>query len=401
MKGYIKFVDGRTKDWGFIVPEDGGDDVHFRMSDFITERPSVDDAGSPVQFDEVTDQRGRHARNIKLLDEDGRPQALVGPSGRARLAPPGEHAFLLNWAYLGYLPVTLTDLSQMALQERWEFRDTEPDPEKPLPILHSYLIHTFGRLALEKKVLVNQEVGLAAFDTGLVDPRYERIHALFEPNSIGREQQWKLKGFCVAGEGLLGQSLVRYFNPLPSPPHYFDEPSDLLYDVRVGKPELDWSHVVIERIGRYPREFLADHVPPGFELQDTDELARDDRLKHWRDLGQAIEDDARTYRTIMNRVRDAVNLSLKRVSWNFKTAVPQYYPLVRRLQLLLPLCLVCDDKVDLALAVEKTVSGSYLGHTVLPLDWAYKNARLICRPDSDWLEPESIAAGLDEEDDVQ
>ncbi|MCH8297896.1 MAG: DUF3825 domain-containing protein [Chloroflexi bacterium] len=44
----------------------------------------------------------------------------------------------------------------------------------------------------------------------------------------------------------------------------------------------------------------------------------------------------------------------------------------------------------MALPVEKTISGNYLGHTVLPLDWAYKNARLICRPDSDWLVPETI-----------
>lgn len=92
----------------------------------------------------------------------------------------------------------------------------------------------------------------------------------------------------------------------------------------------------------------------------------------------------------MNRVRDAVDLSIKRVSWNFKTAVPQYYPRIRRLQLLLPICLVSDDTVDMALAVEKTPAGAYLGHTVLPLDWAYKNARLICRPDSDWLAADDI-----------
>jgi hypothetical protein len=99
----------------------------------------------------------------------------------------------------------------------------------------------------------------------------------------------------------------------------------------------------------------------------------------------------------MNRIKDAVDLSIKRVSWNFKTAVPQYYPRVRKLQLLLPVCLVSDEKVDLALAVEKTDLGGYLGHTVLPLDWAYRNARLICRPDSDWLAPDQII-DLGEED---
>jgi hypothetical protein len=34
---------------------------------------------------------------------------------------------------------------------------------------------------------------------------------------------------------------------------------------------------------------------------------------------------------------------------------------------------------------------------VLPLDWAYTNARLICRPDSDWLTPDEITEGAEEE----
>lgn len=100
----------------------------------------------------------------------------------------------------------------------------------------------------------------------------------------------------------------------------------------------------------------------------------------------------------MNRLRDAVDVSIKRVEWNFKTAIPTYYPRVRKVQLLLPVCLVSDETVDLALAVEKTASGSYLGHTALPLDWAYKNARLVCRPDSDWLAPDQIDAGPGAED---
>ena len=105
----------------------------------------------------------------------------------------------------------------------------------------------------------------------------------------------------------------------------------------------------------------------------------------------------------MNRVRDALDVSIKRVSWNFKTAIPQYYPPAKKLQLLLPLCLVSDDVVDVALAVERTVSGNYLAYTVLPLNWAYKNARLICRPDSDWLAPEQISGeqDADEEDEVE
>ena len=304
---------------------------------------------------------------------------------------------IFEWAYLGYLPNVLTKLATLALPERWEFKNAPANLERPLPILHSYLLHTFGRLVLEQKVRVNEKVSLAAFNTGLVDPRYEPIHALFSPNADPRAP-WQLSAFCIAGEGADGQNLVRHFAPLPSPAHYFDNPLDLLYDIRAGKPELDWKHIIIQRIDRYPADFVQDHLPPGFESKDTARLTEDERKEYFQSLGTAIETNSRTYRRIMNRVKDAIDLSIKRVTWNFKTAIPTYYPRVQRLQLLLPVCLVSDDQVDLALAVEKTPSGSYLGHTALPLDWAYKNARLVCRPDSDWLAPQEIIAGAIDED---
>ena len=67
-----------------------------------------------------------------------------------------------------------------------------------------------------------------------------------------------------------------------------------------------------------------------------------------------------------------------------------YYPSNNKMSLLLPLSLIDDDIIDLALVTEKTQSGNYLGHTILPLDWAYSNARLITRPDSDWLVADTI-----------
>jgi hypothetical protein len=60
------------------------------------------------------------------------------------------------------------------------------------------------------------------------------------------------------------------------------------------------------------------------------------------------------------------------------------------MSLLLPLAIVNDEVVDVALVVTRNPSGSYQGRTVLPLAWAYKNARLVCKPDSDWLVPDRI-----------
>jgi hypothetical protein len=62
------------------------------------------------------------------------------------------------------------------------------------------------------------------------------------------------------------------------------------------------------------------------------------------------------------------------------------------------LCILQPDRADLALVVDKVHSEKrYRAHTVLALSMAYKNARLIARPYSDWLgsepaEPQISAA---------
>ncbi len=377
-------------EYGFITSDAVPDqDVYFKASWFRGSPPLQ--VGDSVSFQLKVYDSNPQAHY--LAREANGPMTAESPPVRRADAPPKEREPLFEWAYLGYLPNTLAELEGLALDERWEFQDALQDPNRPLPILHRYLRHTFGRLALEQKVRVAANGEFAAFNTGLVDRRYEPIHALFARQDDPRAA-WQLAGFCIPGEGADGQNLVRHFSPLPAGAHYFDNPADLYYDPRVGKPELDWRHIIIDRIDRYPQEFLEDHWPPGFDKRDVAQLSEEERLSYYRDLGGAIEGDNRTYRRIMNRVKDAVDLSIKRVSWNFKTAVPQYYPRVKRLQLLLPVCLISDDSVDLALAVEKTDSGNFLGHTMLSLDWAYCNARLVCRPDSDWLKPEQVTETL-------
>ncbi|MCQ1529019.1 DUF3825 domain-containing protein [Lutispora saccharofermentans] len=54
------------------------------------------------------------------------------------------------------------------------------------------------------------------------------------------------------------------------------------------------------------------------------------------------------------------------------------------MQLLLPLFLQSKDIADLALVVDKA-EYSYIGKTILTLEWAYVNSRRIVRPDVDWL----------------
>jgi Domain of unknown function (DUF3825) len=141
---------------------------------------------------------------------------------------------------------------------------------------------------------------------------------------------------------------------------------------------------------RFPYAFLEHYVPKGFEWRRYPDMEAWDKKSFLEALSMAIENDVQCTRSIKRRLEDAKMLAEKRTRWNFKTAIPQYYPRFNTMSLLLPLAIVDDEVVDIALVVTKNPSGSYQGRTVLPLDWAYQNARLVCRPDSDWLVPNLI-----------
>lgn len=81
-------------------------------------------------------------------------------------------------------------------------------------------------------------------------------------------------------------------------------------------------------------------------------------------------------------LQGTINDAVRRIKRNYKTAVPQYYD--GRLQLLLPLCLTSKANADLALVIEK-VNNVYRASTCLTLDMAINNARLIAKPDDEWL----------------
>ena len=83
-------------------------------------------------------------------------------------------------------------------------------------------------------------------------------------------------------------------------------------------------------------------------------------------------------------IKGAVEKLYAKIRRNYKLAVPHWHN--GHIQLLLPLCLTNPTRADLALLVERLDEQKcYLGKTILTIDMAYKDARLICRPDSDWL----------------
>lgn len=291
---------------------------------------------------------------------------------------------LIRWAYMGDFQSAIARLKSLALNERWYYE--KQDPSYPYPILSNYLKYTFVRLVRQNKISYSGKY--AAFNTGLVDTLYEPIFALFEKNKIVGKQEWYFLGFCVAGQEQEGKTLVSYFNPLPERATYPKTVSDYIYDG--STPIMDWRHIILENIERLPIDFLVENKPENFVIRNTDAMEEAEKRAYYQAFAKAIESDEKIYRVMQNRINDALKISIKRTIWNYKTAIPMYYPQRDTFSLLLPLALVKEGEIDIALVVEKMPSGLYQGQTILPLEWAYSDARLVTRPDSDWLVAKNI-----------
>lgn len=250
---------------------------------------------------------------------------------------------LFEYAYIRTIEDTLTKLKNLAMDESWEYHHSTFD--KPLPILYSYLLHTFHRIKDEEK---NLEIDrYSCFNTGLVTDNQQEIFMLFKKGDRG----WFFVNFCNESDSNLTK-----FSSLPERATYFTDPSDLIFDDRLTL-----------RIN-------IDHI-----IEDEDNFAR---------FPSQIK--ALPKHQLINTFHGAIEHAKKRVRRSYKTAIPQFYRgyvvTEGQLQLLLPLCLTDPTKADLALAICKE-DGFYSGKTCLTLDMAINNARLIAKPDDEWLKP--------------
>lgn len=255
---------------------------------------------------------------------------------------------LFDFAYFPSFPESLEYLAEtLADKEEWDFSDAK---EKKYKILQNYLEHTFRKLQQENKISYTKDKKYACFNTGLVTNNWEEIFAFFEVFKKTRSKYkipFYFKAFVKKSDY---QFLLNFSNNIPEQADYFEDPALLIFN---PKCELitDIDHIISDNNDRFP-----DHLRGA----DIAELRRQ--------LMGAIEDVK------------------KKVKTNYKIAIPQYY--CNNIQLLLPLCLTAGSpNADLALVVHKLNETTYIARTCLTLKMAYNNARLIVKPQSNWLKP--------------
>lgn len=219
------------------------------------------------------------------------------------------------------------DLLKIAAPEEWS-NDTYPNNG----ILANYIVKTYEKLQAERNIIFSNDYAL--FNTGLFTKYYEPIYAYQSGKNISFLTDYELGNIAIKER--------------PERANYFENPELLLFDWHCPI-NIQYSHILDDDKNRkrIPKEIL-------------------DR------------------KDIINTLNGSIDTMKKRVSCNYKLAIPQYFE--GKIQLLLPLCLKTDDTPDIALTVTKK-DGYYQGHTCLTLDMAYNNARLIAKPESNWLKP--------------
>lgn len=293
---------------------------------------------------------------------------------------------LEQFAFLGRWEDFLQQLADMALPEIWDFPKSD---RRNNYILKKYIQYTFYRVQLEGKVSCSKNRGLAVFNTGLVDRHFDEIYACFVPNK-GGSSPWLFKEFCVAGHSNLGKQLVRHFNPLPQAASYVNRKEDLLFDVEEDI-HCDYDHILIENINRFPHAFLHnqfyDHPAAMKQMRiiERNTISGERTEQVFDAIRSLIENDMLLYNRLKNRLDDAVLLSMKEIRWNYRSAIPSYYPSRNTMNFMLPLHLTSTDAADCVLVCERTPAGNYQGQTILTCEQAYIDARLICATANLWL----------------
>lgn len=220
-----------------------------------------------------------------------------------------------------------TQLAKIANKECWS-NSSYPNNG----ILANYLVKTYDKLTSEKKIIIGKNYAL--FNTGLFNKYFDPIYAYQSGKNI-----LFLTAYELSNLGIVERA---------ERANYFEKPELLLFDWHYPI-DVYYKHILDDEKNkkRLPKSFLCSNNK-------------------------------------INIINGALDIMKKKISANYKLAIPQYYE--GTIQLLLPLCLMSDDKPDVAIAVTKKNS-CYQGHTCLTLDMAYNNARLIAKPESDWLLP--------------
>jgi cold shock CspA family protein len=337
--GYVKTVD---QGFGFIEDAYSNVQYFYHHTNIIKEGKThiPFEKDMPVVFSKSSNEKGLNAIHIRKVD---------------------NRSALENFAEFDDFNRCIDALRVIAETEPWDYIVHKKGNN---PVLYSYINYTFDRIINQKKIIIGKSskdgIEYAYFNTGLVTDEQEEIYCYFKKkpiieNEINDSVKWYIKKpeYIFLEFGTDQSNYRKFFQEPPEAATYFleAEVKELVFDASLnkGKIILDRDHIKDRRV-RFP-----------------------ERIQNFSD------------ELFFDEINKAVELAIKRIKRNWKTAIPHFYD--GNIQFLLPLCMISKKTADLALVVKKEES-VYKAHTVLTLDQAYNNARLLAKPDREWLKHE-------------
>lgn len=256
--------------------------------------------------------------------------------------------YLYDFAQIPSFPAVINTLKELVEEEDWTYHFVEECAESTrYPILENYIKNTYKRIAMEKKIAYSKDKKYCCFDTGLISRiQGESVYMVFSENTNPNiDCFWHFYKFLRQGE-----YEVNKFERLPEMAFYWEEPAKLMYDTR-KELVVNVEHILSDNKCRFPSPY---NTMDDYQLKMI--------------------------------VNGCIELTKRKLKRNYKIAIPQYFFSANTVQLLIPLCLSSPSKADLAIVVED-YGTMYRASTCLTLDMAINNARLLAKPDRDWLNP--------------
>ena len=255
-------------------------------------------------------------------------------------------------------------LARMAQPEKWTYKRIQD--KDPYRILRNYIQYTYNRLDEEGKNISSADGKYRCMNTGLLTVYNQEIVAIFAVNEMSGKQPWFFNGFFKETD----KFFTTNFSELPPLADYCNNVKDLIYDNTL-ELNMRKEHIIDDNFDRF--------IEAGYNSKE-----------------------------LINVLLDAAKVTLeKKLKRNFKLALPFYYHNTEtgenKIQLLAPLYFP-GAPVKLALVLNKIKSSAkeyYEGVTVLPVEWAYMNSRLIVKPDEEWAKIMDEITSVDEAESIR
>ncbi len=232
-------------------------------------------------------------------------------------------------------------LAKMAESETWTTNDAEPNS-----VLQKYITGTFKRCYEQRKILYSNSNKNCCFNTGLLTPNGNDILCVFEINTrdLPNAQKWVFRFFADKTER-------KYMDLFPA----------------------------IPELATYTENFEELYFNPNYEIILSSDHILDD---NWDRINSVVPLPKSVVKSLMIGVLEETKIRIRR---NLRLAVPQFYH--NQIMYLLPIRIpIEEDKfVTMALAVELTQTKQYRANTIFTKEMAYEKARLLMKPESNWL----------------